>query len=541
MGLKETLKIIQETSNLYLINKPYIVGGLPRDLYLGIPNVKTTDIDITTNSPEVLRLGILVADKLNVTFELADDGHLTVFSDKFDLDFSSHFISDDVKEYLNGEFEGLEEAFSRDFTINTLHQDLVTGEILDPTKLGFKDIDKKLIKTPVPAEITLTDDPRRIYRAINLAVRYQFNIDDEIKSFVIENPHLFKADKIKDKYVAVKINKSLDINPNLTIQLLKEFNLFNNVPLSGKFKDILIKEKLLVDYLDNKNLKTAQIRLAKNWNEYIEQGPEYLELKTWWQNNAKNLPGNYNPSYLSWEKWYMKHYREQWNLKHKSPNETLLFLQDELNGSGIINQQDPFGLLNMEHVKKDFELGIENVIIKPGVNVENVSSDVKYFIKILGEEALKLKLETPVITSGWRSVEEQAKIMATNWFNNGGQRNGKRYLIGLYGKDYGGKIAAIFEKYGNGEEGQRLAIQVIKNQPVGSSHIMNPGTAIDLRMTSGIDKILKSIVSQKIFDLKIKDETNYAGPHYHVNVKGIKNRKNSIMQRKEAVLKIINY
>jgi tRNA nucleotidyltransferase/poly(A) polymerase len=254
MSLREILRLTQETADTYLIKKPYIVGGIPRDIYLKIPNVKTTDIDITTNSPDSLRLGVLVAEKIDSTFEVADDYHVTVYSPEMDLDFSSHFVSEGVKEYLNGKFAGLEEAFSRDFTINTLHQDLVTAEISDPTEMGFEDIKNKIIKTPVPPEITLTDDPRRIYRAINLAVRYNFTIDPKIKEFVLDSPEIFDFKNIKDRYISSKISKSLYINEELTISLLKELNLFKKVPLSGRFKDALIRKKYLADYLENPTL-----------------------------------------------------------------------------------------------------------------------------------------------------------------------------------------------------------------------------------------------------------------------------------------------
>jgi tRNA nucleotidyltransferase/poly(A) polymerase len=249
--LGEVLKLTAEVADTYLIDKPYIVGGLPRDVYLKRNEIKTTDVDLTTNSSEVLRLGILLADELNVTFELSDDGHITVFTDKFDLDFSSHFVSEAVVDYLDGENKGLEEAFSRDFTINTLHQDLITRKISDPTGKGFYDINDKVIRTPVPAGITLTDDPRRIYRAINLAARYGYKIDKEITDFVLKSPELFSGESVKDKYITVKISKALKENEELTLSMLKELGLFKNVPLVGTFKDVLVKRKLLAEYLES--------------------------------------------------------------------------------------------------------------------------------------------------------------------------------------------------------------------------------------------------------------------------------------------------
>lgn len=534
MGLNEILKIIQELTDQYLIDRAYIVGGLPRDLHMSIPNIKTTDLDLTTNSSDVLRLGILVADSLNVPFELSEDGHLTVFADEFDLDFSSHFVSDKVVEYLKGKHPGLEEAFSRDFTINTLHQDLATREILDPTHLGFKDIEEKIIRTPVPPEITLTDDPRRAYRAVDLAARYGFGIAPEIKEFVVNNPEMFSAEKIKDKYIAVKINKALKSNEDLTLKLLQEMELFDDVPLSGYFKEVLIKRKMLADYLSKNNLSKTSAFLAKNWKDYVSQGPEYQALKDWWDRNHQSVPGNYPGNYDGWSRWYMDHYRGDWSFQHKDPNQALEVLNQEVsspNQNSKLKQNIKNFLSTIENPGST-----ENVRIKPGVNLSNLTPETLRFIEVLGATAQALGAETPIITSGWRSIEEQAAIMAKNWYNNGGAKSGRRYLTKLYGRDYGNDMADIFERYGLSAKGQELAVQVIQKQRVGSSHILSPGQAIDLGLTSGIKKVLEAVQDQKIFDFKIVNETESAGPHYHITVRGLRGRKASV-SRKERLEK----
>lgn len=250
MDVNSALKFIAEVARINFIDKPYIVGGLPRDVYLG-REIKTSDVDLTTNSPDVLRLGILVANELNVTFELSDDGHVTVYTDSFDIDFSSNFVSPKVLDYLDADKQYLAEVYSRDFTINTLHQALDNREIYDPTGMAFDDIKNKIIKTPVPPEITFEDDPRRIYRAINLAVRYDFEIADEIKEFALKNEELFSSEKIKEKYITVKMAKVLKSDPDKTIRLLKELKLFKNVPLVGEFKDVLIQKRMLAEYLQD--------------------------------------------------------------------------------------------------------------------------------------------------------------------------------------------------------------------------------------------------------------------------------------------------
>jgi tRNA nucleotidyltransferase/poly(A) polymerase len=250
MNVDDALNLVYDIAEKNFIDKPYIVGGLARDVYLG-RDIRTSDVDITTNSADVLRLGILVAVALNVTFELSDDGHITVYTDSFDIDFSSNFESEEVIRHIGSGKRQLAEAFSRDFTINTLHQDIKTREILDPTGRAFQDVKDGFIKCPVPPKITFTDDPRRIYRAVNLAVRYNFEIADEIVQFAINNQELFASEKIKEKYVTVKLARALKLDADKTIKLLKQLKLFKSVPLVGMFKDALIEKKMLSEYLQD--------------------------------------------------------------------------------------------------------------------------------------------------------------------------------------------------------------------------------------------------------------------------------------------------
>ena len=65
----------------------------------------------------------------------------------------------------------LDDALSRDFTLNALYVDL-TGPtlfseagIIDPCGRGLTDLTEKLLRTPIPAKLTLRDDPLRVFRA----------------------------------------------------------------------------------------------------------------------------------------------------------------------------------------------------------------------------------------------------------------------------------------------------------------------------------------------------------------------------------------
>lgn len=525
MSIKETLKQIAEIARFYKIDKPYIVGGLPRDIYLQ-KEIKTGDVDLTTNSADVLRLGVLVADHLNAPFELSDDGHLTIFADEFDIDFSSNFVSDGVLEHIDEDKRKFAEAFSRDFTINALHQDLETGQFFDPTGKAVNDINDKIIRTPVPVNITFTDDPRRAYRAINLAVRYDFAIDPDIVEFVKSNKELFNSEKIKDKYITLKINKALNQDPDKTITLLQALELFENVPLSGQFKDLLIERKMLVDYLGESKMK-KEAQMASNWDEYIAQGPEYEKIKDFWEKNYRKFSGYDSPFFNSWANWYMDRYRGIWNHQHKGPRETLELMSEEMS-SGITGKpsllkkfKDQLDNIKMPSFdffsKKNVDSGnyMDNVTKSQYANVENLTSDLKSFIRVLGNTAKEMGVETPHITSGYRSIESQAQIMYNNWVSNGGIKTGRQYLTGLYGRKYGTEVADVFERYPKAEAVRRV-IPVIERY--GGRHIQNPAQAIDLRLTDGITDVLYAIEKSGRFNMKLVDERKMAGPHWHITV-----------------------
>lgn len=73
-----------------------------------------------------------------------------------------------------------EDAYRRDFTVNSLFYNINTGQLEDFTGMGLDDLRNGIIRTPLDPVVTFLDDPLRIVRAIRFATRFGFQLTDQI-------------------------------------------------------------------------------------------------------------------------------------------------------------------------------------------------------------------------------------------------------------------------------------------------------------------------------------------------------------------------
>ena len=206
----------------------YLIGGYVRDLLLQRPS---KDIDVV-----VVGSGIDMAKA--VAQKLGKNTHVSIFKTygtaqvknrQYELEFVGARRESYQQESRNPIVENgtLEEDQNRrDFTINALAICLNKarfGELIDPFG-GISDLEQKILRTPLNPDITFSDDPLRMLRAIRFATQLDFRIADDTLDAITRNSQRITI--ITKERVLDELNKIMAApKPSIGFRLLDKCEL----------------------------------------------------------------------------------------------------------------------------------------------------------------------------------------------------------------------------------------------------------------------------------------------------------------------------
>ncbi len=210
----------------------YVIGGYVRDIFLQRPS---KDIDIV-----VIGNGIELAEK--VAQKIGKKARLNVFKnfgtaqvkfENLEIEFvgarkESYRIDSRKPLIENGTLE--DDQNRRDFTINALAiclNKIRYGELLDPFS-GTRDLNIRLIRTPLSPDITFSDDPLRMIRCIRFATQLEFSIEEN--TFAAINRNKERLNIISKERIFDELQKIMaSTKPSVGFILLERSNLLEYI------------------------------------------------------------------------------------------------------------------------------------------------------------------------------------------------------------------------------------------------------------------------------------------------------------------------
>ncbi len=210
--------------------RAYLVGGFVRDLLL---NRSSKDIDIVVVG-NGLEFATEVAKQLknNATLALFKNfGTAQIKFDELEVEFvgaRKESYNRDSRNPIVEEGSLVDDLSRRDFTINALAMCLQPDDFGEITDLfnGIKDLDAGILRTPLDPDITFSDDPLRMMRAVRFASQLGFTLFPETKEAIHRNRERISI--ISQERITDELNKIImSSKPSVGFKLLFETGLLN--------------------------------------------------------------------------------------------------------------------------------------------------------------------------------------------------------------------------------------------------------------------------------------------------------------------------
>lgn len=283
----DAIRVIETLNNSGY--EAYLVGGCVRDMLMG---VEPHDWDICTNATPEETKRVMKEHKIYTFDSGIKHGTITavingenyeVTTYRSEADYSDGRHPDKV-EFITDIHEDLKR---RDFTINAMAYNPLTGELIDDFN-GHLDLKNGIIRAVGNASERFDEDSLRILRALRFAIKYQFNID-EYTSLSMHRQHgllvNISKERITDevrkmltsgKPVKVHFMEYKDIIGTIIPEIIPCFNFNQN----NKYHKHDVYEHILY-VVDNCNTTKFEIKMAALLHD-IGKPKAYIEDMEGW-------------------------------------------------------------------------------------------------------------------------------------------------------------------------------------------------------------------------------------------------------------------
>jgi poly(A) polymerase len=284
----------------------YVVGGYVRDLMLHRP---CKDIDfVCVGSGMALAQETARAINPNIQVNVFKNFGTAQFAlEDYDMEFvgarKESYTPDSRKPSVE---EGTiaDDQNRRDFTINALAislNDANYGELIDPFG-GMSDLDQGVIRTPLAPDVTFSDDPLRMMRAVRFATQLNFYIHPDTLAAIARNKERIKI--ISQERITDELNKiMLTRKPSIGFRLLDETGLLDLImPDLSKLKGVeTVEDKSHKDnfyhtlqVLDNVCQKSSDLwlRWAALLHDIAKPATKKFEEGTGWTFHGHEVLGS---------------------------------------------------------------------------------------------------------------------------------------------------------------------------------------------------------------------------------------------------------
>jgi poly(A) polymerase len=211
----------------------YVVGGYVRDRIMGR---SSNDIDVVVVGnavPVAEEFAKLVGPKAKVV--VFKNFGTAMVNYHYKKNWQIEFVGARKESYRKNSRKPIvnpgtlkDDQLRRDFTINALAVGLTGedfGQLIDPFQ-GMEDLKNKLIRTPTDPNITFSDDPLRMMRAIRFATQLDFRIDENTFASIRKNAGRISI--VSGERIIEELNKIiLSPKPSRGFKLLDESGLLS--------------------------------------------------------------------------------------------------------------------------------------------------------------------------------------------------------------------------------------------------------------------------------------------------------------------------